>query len=199
MFSLSIGFGLVCLAFFSTEMGLDSLVGRNNRPLTRALVRSLLLAVGVVLLIGNRTEFPFIQVWVPPWTWREVSYPMALAAFVLLATGLLPPSHLRMYVPESPWFGVVLWGVAHLLTNGDLASIIFFGAMVGLAGLKIFFAWKGRTVGIPRVDQKAKTADLSSVTVQSDIAAILLGLIGWGVIILFHGQLFGVGLDLLGY
>jgi uncharacterized membrane protein len=53
---------------------------------------------------------------------------------MLIAVGVFATAHtkgqLRGWTRHPMLLGVVVWGAAHLLVNGDLASILLFGSMV---------------------------------------------------------------------
>ena len=181
------GLTLLLIAIMSPETGLRSLlIIRTDKWFYRMLI-SLVAIGGVALIIVGRVESPFVQIWVPPWEWREFTYPLTLFAFILLGSELLPNGYLKSNLQHPSYTGVLLWGLAHLISNGDLASIVLFGSLASAALLKGSIALF-RSAGQPR-----QTAQIS---VQWDIAAILLGLSVWGLLALYHGPLFGMALDL---
>jgi uncharacterized membrane protein len=69
------------------------------------------------------------QVWVPPsWT-RHVAMLLMLPALILLVAAYVP-SRIRSAVRHPMLAGVKLWAFAHLLANGDLASVLLFGSFL---------------------------------------------------------------------
>ena len=123
------------------------------------------------------------MVWQPFFEWRTFSHVLMLPAFVLVAAGNMPPSHLGAAVRNPMLLGVVLWGCAHLWANGDLASMILFGSFTLWALVKF--------VSLGRHYTPAKPPSLIW-----DGIAIVVGLILYGLISVYHGQLFGVGLSI---
>ena len=80
--------------------------------------------------------------------------------------------------------GVVIWGVAHLWANGDLASILLFGSFTLWAGLKF-------------ATLRAETTSTSAPELSwlwRDLIAVVAGSILYFIIYVSHGPLFGVGL-----
>jgi uncharacterized membrane protein len=181
------GLTLLLIAIMSRETGLRSLLIIRTGKWFYRMVISLVAIGGVALIIVGRVESPFVQIWVPLWEWREFTYPLTLFAFILLGSELLPNGYLKSNLQHPGYAGVLLWGLAHLISNGDLASIVLFGTLASAALLKGSVALF-RSAGQPR-----QTAQIS---VQWDIAAILLGLSVWGLLVLYHGPLFGMALDL---
>jgi uncharacterized membrane protein len=69
------------------------------------------------------------QVWVPPaWT-RHLTMLLMLPALILLVAAYVP-SRIRSAVRHPMLAGVKLWAFAHLLSNGDLASVLLFGSFL---------------------------------------------------------------------
>lgn len=100
--------------------------------------------------------------------------------------------------------GVALWGLAHLVANGDAASVLLFGGMTVLAiagmlaidykrALKLGSAWTAYAAGSSRVPFGAVLAG----RVKADWAGIgwvrpLGGLVLYAGLLLAHDWLFGV-------
>lgn len=103
---------------------LDSLLGPGP---ARGIVA---LAIGVALLciiVGFRST-PFVPFYDPPaWTIHLNNLLM------LIAVGLVGASHskgrVRSALRHPMLMGVLVWAIAHLLVNGDTASIVLFGWM----------------------------------------------------------------------
>lgn len=89
-----------------------------------------LLAIAL-MVIGYRNA-ALADLWYPPlWLWHVNNLLMALAVFVFAASFFATP--IRRWVPNPQLTGVKLWAVAHLLVNGDLASVILFGGLLAWA------------------------------------------------------------------
>jgi uncharacterized membrane protein len=141
---------------------------------------SVLSAVGLSLVIyGHILAHPSEAVWNPPeWT-RTLALIAIPVAMVLLAAAYLP-SHIRSLTRHPMTLATVLWSGSHLLANGEIASLILFGA---------FFIWsvllmiEGYAVG---------GAFERPGNWSADIAALVIGLGASAALAIFHMQLFGV-------
>ena len=116
---------------------------------------SLLSVAAITWLILAFSQAEFQPLWSPPAAMRTVALVLMLFAFLFVVIGLLTPNPTVLIVGESldhedmgkgivritrhPFmWGVVTWGLAHLLANGDEASMILFGSLTFLAGFGPF-------------------------------------------------------------
>lgn len=123
-------------------------------------VYSLLMLAALVWTIKAYGAAPYIEVWSPPlWSARVPNVVMPFACILLVTsvttrnpTGmggesiLAEPRPLRgiMTVTRHPMlWGFGLWGLSHLSTNGDAASMLLFGGIAVLSFL-----------GMPAIDGK---------------------------------------------
>jgi len=107
-------------------------------------------------------DAPFVAVWSPPLWTRWIPNLLVPLATVLLVAGITTrnptavggesaldePNAVRgvLTITRHPFLnGVGLWAVAHLAANGDLASMLLFGAMALLA-----------YAGMPALDAKVR-------------------------------------------
>lgn len=114
----------------------------------------------------------------PPWGFYA-TFVLVLLAFICLGIFLFRGTwRQRLVLPLS--LGVVLWGVGHLFSNGDLASIILFTgfALYGMAHYALGIAAGYRPS--PEVRQ------------GHDALSILAGIALFGVMTQMHGALIGV-------
>jgi uncharacterized membrane protein len=91
-------------------------------------VAALIIVAGLVTMImgfrGAALETVFIP---PPWG-RHANNLAMLVAVILLGMGS-SKGKLRTWLRHPMLTGVLVWAVAHLLVNGDLASVVLFGSM----------------------------------------------------------------------
>jgi uncharacterized membrane protein len=69
------------------------------------------------------------QVWIPPSWARHVTMLLMLPAIVLLVAAFLP-NRIRTAVGHPMLLALMLWAFAHLLANGDLASVLLFASFL---------------------------------------------------------------------
>jgi uncharacterized membrane protein len=74
----------------------------------------------------------YTQLWTPPAGMRHATVGLMLIASILLAAWLIP-SHIKAWAKHPLILAVKTWAFAHLLANGDLGSIILFGALLAWA------------------------------------------------------------------
>ena len=97
----------------------------------RALFALVALA-GLVLIIygyGQYRAHDWIQVWSPPAFMRHITVGLMLFA-VMFFTAAFIPSHIKATLKHPMLAGVKTWALAHLISNGDLGSIVLFGAFL---------------------------------------------------------------------
>lgn len=157
-------------------------MGQSSRA--RRALSSLLVLLSLALLVYGRTALPFITVWVPRFDLRWLTHWLMVPSAILLLAGLLPRGYLAWTLRQPLLVGVVLWSLAHLWSNGDLASIILFGGFGLWAGAAFVSSW-GR-------GQQPKRAPRP----LWDVLALVLGLIGYLSLFVLHGELFGIGLSI---
>ena len=98
-------------------------------------VIALAIVGGLVLMsIGYRSA-EFINVWYPPAFLTHVNnLLMLLALWVYGSSAAKGAKAWPAYKTRHPQLlGVKIWALAHLLVNGDLASIVLFGSMLAWA------------------------------------------------------------------
>lgn len=96
------------------------------------LAYSLVSALGLVVIVLGWRAAPFVEIWSPPaWT-RHLAALLVWPAFILFAASHMP-SRIRSAAKHPMLAGVKLWATAHLLANGDLASVILFGSLLAWA------------------------------------------------------------------
>jgi uncharacterized membrane protein len=90
------------------------------------------IVVSLLLMIFGYRGADFIHVWSPPsWTVHLNNLMMLIAVFVYGMSATTGRLRGKMRHPQLT--AVKIWAVAHLLVNGDLASIILFGGLLAWA------------------------------------------------------------------
>jgi uncharacterized membrane protein len=93
--------------------------------------------VGFVLIVVGYGKMQVLagknpQIWVPPTWTAHVALVLMLVSMVLLVAAYVP-SNIKRIVGHPMLVAIKLWALAHLLANGDLASMILFGSFLGYA------------------------------------------------------------------
>lgn len=111
--------------------GLRAGLGEDRGKALMALVA----LTGIVLMVIGYRGAATVPIYAPlPGTGHLNNLLMLLALF-FLGVGGMKPGIVATRVRHNMLTGVLLWAVAHLLVNGDLASIVLFGAMA------VYSAW----------------------------------------------------------
>jgi uncharacterized membrane protein len=97
---------------------------------------SLISIAGVILIAIGFSRYRaagYIDIWMPPpWT-RHVTLTLMWFSFVALASAYSPHGRIAGWLKHPMLVAVKIWALAHLLANGDLGSIILFGAILAYA------------------------------------------------------------------
>ena len=164
----------------------DGLVTRLGAGQYRG-VFALASVVGLVWMSYAYRHAPMVQLWGLVLGFRPTAYVLVFIAFLFVIIGITTPSPTRVGMesrvgqgPEAargmvritrhPFlWGIALWALVHLIVNGDLASLIFFGSLLVLAvgGTRAIDAKRRRNFG----DQWIKFADVTSNIPFAAIAA----------------------------
>jgi uncharacterized membrane protein len=96
---------------------------------------SLVSVVGIILIgwgFARYRSMGYIDIWQPPaWT-RHVTLLLVWPAIICVVAAYIP-GDIKRILKHPMLVGVKLWAVAHLISNGDLGSIILFGSILAWA------------------------------------------------------------------
>lgn len=95
----------------------------------------LLLAALALIIVGWRDVEP-VPVYPPPESLHVFALGLLGVAFLLMAASARN-SRLRLLIRHPQLTGVALWGIAHLMLNGDNRSLVLFGGMALWAAVEI--------------------------------------------------------------
>jgi uncharacterized membrane protein len=171
------------LHLLPTVSGLrDRLVSRFGQNGYRALF-SLLSIAGFVLLVYGFAKAPVVQVWSPPdWT-RWVAIVLMLPAFILLVAAYVP-GRIKARLKHPFLVAIKIWAFAHLIANGDLASIILFGSFLAYAVYDRITLKRRAARGLVTVP--------ASGPPRNDVIAVVLGTVFYVVFLVWlHPLLIG--------
>ncbi len=95
---------------------------------TKGVIATVMVLAVVLMVLGYRSA-PFVPVYDPPLWTIHINNLLMLVAIALLGMGH-SKGRARSWFRNPMLMGVTVWAFAHLLVNGDLASIVLF---LGLA------------------------------------------------------------------
>lgn len=182
---------------------------------------SVVALVAIIWLVRSYNLAPYVPLWVPGSAGRHIALsvmPLALLLVVSAFTAPNPtavgqhpdadapePARGMLRVTRHPFlYGAALWAILHIIANGDLASLIFFGALAVLSllgallidrkrtranepGWGIFMQ---RTSNLPflAIAQRRQRLALREIGLVAPVAAIGL----YVALLILHPWLFGV-------
>lgn len=95
-----------------------------------SLIGLLIIVLGYHKMQLNPGKNPIL--WDPPTWTRHIALALMLPAMILLVATYVP-SRIRTAVRHPMLLAIKLWALAHLLANGDLASLLLFGSFLAYA------------------------------------------------------------------
>jgi len=148
-------------------------------------VHSLIALLGLVLIVWGFSRYRaegLIVVWTPPAWGRYAAIALMWCALVALACMNPAPGRIRGWVRHPMLTAVMIWGLAHLLANGDAGGALLFGS---------FLAWSiyDRVAVTRRSDFGAAPTD--SFT-RADATALAVGTVAFIALMFLHPFFAGV-------
>jgi uncharacterized membrane protein len=196
----------------------------GERPYRGAFV---LASVGGLFWMGRSyARAPTVELWAPLPGIRTLAFALVFVALLFVVIGLATPSPTRVgmesrllretdlargmiRITRHPFlWGVALWALVHLVENGDLASIIFFGSLLVLAlgGTTAIDAKRRRAFGdawqrfaaatsnVPFAAIAAGRNQLGPALREIGLLRLAIGVAAYALLFVFHDRLFGVAL-----
>lgn len=202
--------GLASAAFVISHLALashvmrDPLVARFGEKGFQGLYAVIALLILVAMMLAY-SQAPLIFLWIPGHGLRHLPLLVMPLALVLIAGSLLAPNPsavgksgaldqaepargvLRITRHPMMW-GIALWAVAHILANGDWASLLFFGGLLLTAILGSLHLDRRMAS-----DQGERWARFAAATSYIPFAALLGGRQRWSWSEWGRPALFGLG------
>ena len=145
---------------------------------------SLVSAIGLVLIVwgfGRYRSAGYIPVWDPPaWLW-PITLALMWFSFVALAATYAPLGKIKGLLRHPMLVSIKAWALAHLLVNGDLGSMILFGAFLAWAVYDRIAVKRRGDAGAPR----------SGFTI-GDAISLVVGSAAYAAMFWLHPMLIGV-------
>lgn len=146
---------------------------------------SLVALSGLIIIALGKAQASFQPLWTLPIWGRTATIALMVIAFVLVPAANMP-NNIKRLVRHPMLIGIIIWACAHLLANGDLASLLLFGSFALYGLLAIISAnYRNKTIDL-------KTTDLPRVPIARDIVTVGIGLTAYATLLFLHPYLFGV-------
>ncbi|MES2843430.1 MAG: NnrU family protein [Pseudomonadota bacterium] len=175
MFLLILGLVLWSGAHFMKRIAPDARAQLGDRG--KAVLGVAILLSVVLMVLGYRSA-PFIEVWTPPAFLTHLNNLLMILAFYLYAASGAKTAITRK-IRHPQLTAVKTWAVAHLLVNGDLASIILFGGLLAWAVVSVIL--------INRAQRDWQRP--APVPAKKEITAIVATLVVVVIVMLIHNWL----------
>lgn len=134
---------------------------------------ALVLVGSIVLMVLGYRSMDFIPVWEPAPFLKHINNLAVLIAFYLTSPG--PYKGAIFYKMRHPMLiGFKLWAAAHLLVNGDLASIILFGGMLAWGVIEVIVINRSEPDWTPNAK-----GTLTKDAMYFGISIVLVGVVGY--------------------
>jgi uncharacterized membrane protein len=143
-------------------------------------IYSLVSLAGFALILLGMSRAEFRPVFSPPAFSAMVAGLAMPVAFCLLVAAFAP-NNFRRVIRHPMLSGVLVWALAHLLANGDLASILLFGSF-GLYAV----------IDIISVNRRSHAATPARQPLFRDVLVLVIGFAAFLLVRYFHADLFGV-------
>jgi uncharacterized membrane protein len=174
MIWLVLGLFLWFAAHFFKRAAPD-LRARMGDPAKGAVALTLLVSI-VLMVIGYKQTF-IGDLWYPPPFLIHVNNLLMLLAFYLFAaSGAKSKAAVRMRHPQL--IGFKTWAVAHLLVNGDWASVILFGGLLAWAVAEVIVINRAVPEWEPP-EWKGPSAEIKAVLFAVVAFAVVAGIHMW--------------------
>jgi uncharacterized membrane protein len=141
---------------------------------------TLLMAAAIYLVISGWKATVPETVYLPPAWGRPVTLVLVLIAFILFFAPY-PPNNVKRLLRHPQLTGVAVWGIGHLLSNGESRSIVLFGGLALWAVVEILV--------LNRRDGAWNKP--APVAVKSDIVLAGGGIVAYAIVLSAHQWLFG--------
>ena len=143
-------------------------------------IYSLIALSGFALILLGMSRAEFRPVFAPP-AWAPLIAYLAMPVSFCLLVAAYVPSNFRRVIRNPMLSGVFVWALAHLIANGDLASILLFGLFGSYA-----------VVAIISVNRRSPAETPARQPLLMDVLVLAIGFAAFWIVRYFHAALFGV-------
>lgn len=109
---------------------------------------------------------------------KEISFLLMPISIIFIVASQMK-SNIKKVVRHPMLIGVLIWSFVHLLSTGDLRSIILFASFGAFSIIDIIFTRKTAEKGI-------------SFSILNDVVVIVVGLVLYSIILYFHEYVSGL-------
>jgi uncharacterized membrane protein len=148
----------------------------------RGVFTLLILASLLLIVFGWRSTIPETMYLPPEWG-RHLAMLLVLIGFILFSASH-GRNNIQRVIRHPQLSGVFVWGIAHLLANGESRSIVLFGG---------FTLWA--LVSIMLINRRDGARDKPpAVPFKKDVIAVVGGVVVYAVVLFSHRWIAGIPL-----
>lgn len=170
---LLIGLGLWIVAHLFKRLAPETRARMGNGG--KGLMAAVILGGVVLMVIGYRGS-TVVNVWYPPAFLVHVNNLLMLLAIFVFGMSATT-GRLRGVMRHPQLTAVKIWAVAHLLVNGDLASIVLFGGLLLWAVAEVILI--NRSEDWVRPERGEPKGDVKLVIITLVVYAVIGGIHAW--------------------
>jgi len=175
MMTLLIGLFLWIAAHFFKRVLPSMRQGMNDRlgagP-ARGIMSVLILGSVVLMVIGYRSA-PTDQLYSPMAGMGHLNNLLMVGAVIMMGMGS-SKGRLRSLLRHPMLSGVIVWAIAHLIVNGDMASVVLFGGMIVWSVLQIILINAQETWERPEPGPAA--GDIKLLIISAVVFVVIVGI-----------------------
>lgn len=162
----------------AVPQGRKALIEGRGEGLVKAIV-ALSSILGLVLIAWGFASAETVFLFAPPQWGPTLAGILMLPALILAVASGAPPGYIKRAVVNPLLLATILWAIGHLLSVGDLAGVILFGA---------FLVWS-----VVNWAMQPASAPIIASAARSDLIAIAAGVVLYVLLVWrLHIWLFGV-------
>lgn len=146
---------------------------------------SVVSAIGIILIAYGFARYraaEWLNLWYPPaWT-RHLALQLNWLAMICVAAAYVP-GNIKRALKHPMLVGVKLWAFAHLMSNGDLGSVILFGSILAWAVYDRITLKRRTDPGAPPIPEGGW---------RRDVIALVVGTVAYVAMLWLHPIVIGV-------
>lgn len=141
----------------------------------KGIVAAVLFLALLLMVLGYRAT-PVVQLWYPPVVLTHINNVIMLLAAFLFFVGKTK-GRIAGRIRHPMLTAVKTWALAHLLVNGDLASVLLFGGMMGWAVSEVIIIKRQEPDWTP--GEPAANGDVKAVVMGAVFYIVAVGIHVW--------------------
>lgn len=146
---------------------------------------SVVSAIGIILIAYGFARYraaEWLNLWYPPAWARHLALQLNWLAMICVAAAYVP-GNIKRALKHPMLVGVKLWAFAHLMSNGDLGSVILFGSILAWAVYDRITLKRRTDPGAPPIPEGGW---------RRDVIALVVGTVAYVAMLWLHPIVIGV-------